>query len=765
MKYSLLQVQNQSFDIATIIEPLNNICEAVTFKPNEYNGADSPNADNKVHFDMKSSLSSFSSAINSLKVPEVRKNTIYQCTNDLIDQFASFVGGLMTQDSGYTCSDALEMAKSYVCEYLNKSNTSYKRQIQVESCSTFVKPQEFAAGTHFEMKRSEGKNTSIPKLLQSKGHFISVAETIQTLFNNNKALRDLYFKYNEKERDHICEVGIYRSFCCGRVFRENELYKKYPESLQIRLFTDDFTVTNPLGPSASIHKLTAVYFCIENLPIELLSKTDNMYIAALIHSDDIKTKETDYNDIWRMVVRDIQQLEKFGFEVKDENSRILRGTISCICWDNLGANSSLALCESFSANHFCRVCKLTKAECQTRCEEVLSEYRTMEDYARQLSLIEDSTKVNFTESCGVKRYCSLNDLAYFKIFVNQSVDIMHDLNEGVIPFLLHNFFNLITSSKILTECALQKRFQFFDYGILSTKTVPAIIYVTKQNLNQTASKLMCLFRHLPFVLFDLRNHEKLKGAWSCVQCLLRIVQIAYSTELSEADIKELEHLVSVHLRKVQEVFKVKLIPKHHFLTHYGTLVRLMGPLTLMSTMRSESMHQELKRIIETCRNFINITKTITNRFQANLTFKGNTYLNQFKYGKKVSFEIFQSKIDNSERTLISSNFPCQNELYKLNWFSLNSYMYKKGLFVICDRKFLQIENLYLFNDEEYIACSQWDFVEFDEFLNSLQIVKSEPNTKKIIRFLDLKEKRLFECKSIDHKYFIIADTLIVKHLM
>lgn len=168
--------------------------------------------------------------------------------------------------------EALELAKSYCCEHLNKSSTSFGRQRQVESSLTFVKPQEFAIGTHFEMKRSKGRTISVPKILQSKGHFVSINETVKNLFNNNKVLRDTYFKYNESERDHTCEKGIYRGFCCGRVFKENELFKKHPESLQIRLSTDDFTVANPLGATGSIHKLTAVYFCIQNLPVELLSK-------------------------------------------------------------------------------------------------------------------------------------------------------------------------------------------------------------------------------------------------------------------------------------------------------------------------------------------------------------------------------------------------------------------------------------------------------------------------------------------------------------
>lgn len=514
---------------------------------------------------MKSGLASFFSAINSLSVPETRINRIYQCTNELIAEFANFVGDIMSQETGYTYLEAIEISKSYFCDQLKKSETAYKRQLKAENCATHVKPQPFAIGTHFEMKREKKQNKAIPKLVQSKGHYIPITETVRSLLRNNKYIRDLYIKCNgsdSKSRGHVCENNIYRGFCCGSVFRENELYQEYPNSLQIRLATDDFAITNPLRPTATLHKLTAVYFSIQNLPEELLSKIDNIYVVALIHADDIKTKETDYNDVWRMVVRDIGYLEKFGIEIGD--GLVIKGTVSYLCFDNLGANLSLGLSEGFNSNFYCRICKLPKIECQVRCQEDCSQYRTMDDYAKQLSLIEDSTKVNLTESCGVKRYCVLNDLEFFKIFVNRSVDIMHDLNEGVIPFLLQNFFNLIIKERILSECSLQQKIQFFDYGCLHSKTVPAIVSLTKANLNQTASQLFCLFRHIPFILFSLRTHKKLLYAWKCVESLLKIVQIAYSSKITEADIKDLETQVSLHLKLIQEVFNVNLIPKHHF---------------------------------------------------------------------------------------------------------------------------------------------------------------------------------------------------------
>lgn len=751
----LFQVQIDDF-FATIESPesenVATTCEPIQFKI----------ADFTDHIDSKSMIDTFSTAMNDLKIPEIRIDQIYQQTNELIKGFASFASNLMTQNTGYTNSEALEMARTHFCEHLKKSQTAYKRQKQAECNSAYVEPIEFAIGTHFEMKKVKDKIMSAPKLLQSIGHYIPITETLRSQFKHNKFLCDTYMKYNSsdpKNRDHVCDSNVYRGFCCGSVFKNNELYRDYPESLQIRIASDDFTIANPLGPAAGVHKLTAVYFSIQNLPAEYLSKIDNIYIVALVHADDIKTKETDFNDIWRMVVRDIGYLEQFGISIENKT---IRGTIASACFDNLGANMSLGLSEGFNSNYFCRICTLSKVECQTRCKEDISAYRTMEEYAKHLSIIEDSTKVNLTESYGVKRYCVLNDLLYFKIFINMTLDIMHDLNEGIIAFLLLHFFNLIISLKILTENSLKQKCQYYDYGSLHSKAIPSLVSLTKANLNQTASQMLCLFRHIPFIFYELRTDERLKDAWMCIQTLLKIVEIVYSSEITEADLQLLEQMVSLHLELVQKVFEVNLIPKHHFLTHYATLIRMIGPLIFISTMRYESKHQHLKKLIATSQNTINVTKSITKKHQAQLVQKNNTYSSESRHGKKIPLSQLKSKVNEA---FILNSFSDQCEIFAIDWFRLNSYMYRKGLFIILECKFIEIEDIYLINNKEYFVCCKWNKIGVNNFLNSVQIEKSESTEKILVCFDDLKPKQVFERKFMDQKTFIIAETLIVNKII
>lgn len=89
-------------------------------------------------------------------------------------------------------------------------------------------------------------------------------------------------------------------------------------------------------------------------------------------------------------------------------------------------------------------------------EEDLWMLRTVLDYENSLELIARSTNVDYKQTKGVKRPCALNELKYFHTLQNKSVDIMHDLNEGAIPFLLKLVFSYCISQKIFNEDLLEK---------------------------------------------------------------------------------------------------------------------------------------------------------------------------------------------------------------------------------------------------------------------------------------------------------------------
>lgn len=242
------------------------------------------------------------------------------------------------------------------------------------------------------------------------------------------------------------------------------------------------------------------------------SKLSNIYLIALINADDLHTEYTDFNNVWFNVVNEIKVLEESGIQINHELN--LKGTVTVLSGDNLGLNSVTGLVESFRATYFCRICKLPRQMCQTKCKESLSEIRTLSDYVEALKIIENSTSVDFSATKGIKRECALNRLKYFHTMNNVTVDIMHDINEGVIPFVLKLLFEYYIKEKIISENDLIRKIQYYDYGLLNRSNVPSKIDLHKHNLGQNASQNMCLFHHIGFILFEHINDIGAK--WQCI---------------------------------------------------------------------------------------------------------------------------------------------------------------------------------------------------------------------------------------------------------
>lgn len=352
--------------------------------------------------------------------------------------------------------------------------------------------------------------------------------------------------------------------------------------------------------------------------------------------------------------------------------------------------------------------------------EDVSKLRTIENYESHLEIISESEKVIFAETKGVKRNCALNKLNYFHMLRNKSVDIMHDLNEGCIPFLLKHLFNYCILKKVFTEDWLQKHVQFFDFGAYS-KNVPSLINIKKDNLNQNASQLIFLFRNIGYIFYQMRENLTVKKVWECVESLQNVVQICYSTEISETNVQFLQQNVEKHLKSILEILHVDLIPKHHFLLHYASIIREMGPVIHMSMIRYESKHKSLKNIAKRGNNFINITKTISVRSQAELVFQGFTYCDEIDCGKisRKNLSLFNELEQHVVAQIVENN----NILCEIEWFKCNNFTYRRNFAVLFENQFHEINRILVVDDRYYLLCSSFYFEQSDSFTHSLILKK------------------------------------------
>lgn len=115
--------------------------------------------------------------------------------------------------------------------------------------------------------------------------------------------------------------------------------------------------------------------------------------------------------------------------------------------------------ESFGARYCCRFCLLEKGCFQTVfCED---------DPEEELSRCTHSTvklyKQILPHIYGMKRMCLLSSLQYFNTANNFSVDIMHDILEGVAQFEVKLVLQCIKENFLNAE-QLAGRIHAFDYG-------------------------------------------------------------------------------------------------------------------------------------------------------------------------------------------------------------------------------------------------------------------------------------------------------------
>lgn len=170
--------------------------------------------------------------------------------------------------------------------------------------------------------------------------------------------------------------------------------------------------------------------------------------------------------------------------------------------DNKGLNKTCGFVGSFSANHFCRICYASKEECQTMVREVSSKLRKKDNYELDL-------KKNQSVS-GIKERCVFNQIVNFHIYENYSVDVFHDLWEGVAKCTVRNVLETLIKSEDneLSLNILNSRIDSFSYNQseLSNKPRPAFYDTSKKGgrkLKLKQSQMLGLTRYLGLIIGDL----------------------------------------------------------------------------------------------------------------------------------------------------------------------------------------------------------------------------------------------------------------------
>lgn len=436
-----------------------------TFRPSEIKIEMKQNnecdVDEIFHASFESFFKYFCEQIFLLKLQQKQTDSVFELCSNLVREYSKLLTEVLFtyQTNGTTHKEIIMNEMENVCSEIDKMNGAQKRRKLIEQSELYVRPIEKNIGIRWRCKSSAAESIPNHILKSNTYHSVPLIKKIQSLFAR-PAFRKMFFDYNCFEK-HTCKEGVYVDYCCGANAAKCEIFKQEHPVIMIDLAADAFEVCSPLKTKTNTHKQMGIYFRIRNLPPVYNSRSNNYHLVALCNTEHLKEEGNSFNSLIESVMEEMRHLETVGIGIGMEKN--ILGTLIHFCGDNLGSNEAFGFIKCFSTDYFCRMCYCTKAESEIQTFEIPNKMRDESSY---MELVQKAGSGTYKDSKGIVSYCLFNDSKYFSIFKNFTVDIMHDINEGVGHRLLKIIFDFILENRVMNSIELISIIRDFNYGPL-----------------------------------------------------------------------------------------------------------------------------------------------------------------------------------------------------------------------------------------------------------------------------------------------------------
>jgi hypothetical protein len=386
--------------------------------------------------------------------------------------------------------------------------------------------------------------------------------------------------------------------------------------IMLLLYTDEFGITNPLGSKSSSQKTFAMYFTIANIRKELRSQLQmygHIFLckSAAIKAEGLGACLKPFLDEWHL-------LQNNGIIVNND-----RFDVHFLYFpeDNLAAHLIGGFSKSFTAFRPSRFCMSTRQRMQEVLDADECTMRSVALYETQLErVLQDES---FSKTYGVSEPSPFSGkIVNFHPIHSLPPDIMHDLLEGVFPKVLALILKTWVTNGHLLLRDFNERMKTFPFFGTDKSEVPAPILNVNKPIKATASQMACLLR---FFFFFVRENVSVHDEHYKLWVLLRRMQLfMFAPRICRRHIQDIKRVCEMHLTKFVELYPdVSVTPKLHNTLHYAYLTDKYGPLSLLSCMRFEAVHERSKRFAAIVRNFKNASLTLAMKQQLNACFERN----------------------------------------------------------------------------------------------------------------------------------------------
>ena len=410
-------------------------------------------------------------------------------------------------------------------------------------------------------------------------HYISILDSLKQFIKHDDVIDDIF-------RDNI-DDGIIRDFHDGQNFKNNPLFSKTKTTLQLQLYYDEFTCTNPLNNTNREYKIGACYYILGNLHSKYKSTLDNIQLVFLVKFKYIK--KYGFYTIFEPLIKDIKSLETNGITITHNDKIInLLGTISFISSDNLAAHALGGYIENFSiGRRRCRTCMASNEELSTIFNSNYFILRSKDGYNNQIANIIRYPELS--SDYGLKYDSIFNSLKYFHFTTGLPHDISHDIFEGVASETLSNILTKLISDKLITLEYINIKIRNFPYIGNDKKDKPIELRIVKSKIKicYKQAQMWCFIRLLPLMLGDKIPIEN--DTWELLLKFVNLVESVCAYSFSDSDLSYLDFKIEAfnsHFCKNFPSISVK--PKRHYIIHIPKMIRDYGPVIHTWTIRFEA---------------------------------------------------------------------------------------------------------------------------------------------------------------------------------
>lgn len=546
---------------------------------------------------------------------------------------------------------------------------------------------------------------------ETTGVLLPIAFQFRKVFECDDLLLKTIIKMNKISR-HSCS---YTNFIQGQLWKEKSKFHSQAGRIAIPffLYIDEAEINNPLGSHPD-----PIVFLYYSFPVLDYSPTD---LACLFSGKDYKSFGN--HKCLSRLVAEIKSLEENGIAIRtSEGIKTVYFILGLVLGDNLGLNTVLGV-STFSANYFCRFCKVIKDCTHTLANENAALLRNRQNYEIDVRLADP-------KQTGIKELSVFHSINSFHVTNNFAVDVMHDIFEGICHYNMSHIIDYLVNVKNYFDLPrLNLRKNMFNYGPIEIGNVSNDIkldHIKNSKFKMTAREMMSFVHLFPLMVGDLVSTDD--EVWRFFISFLELIDLLMCFDISHDMMFRIKVLVQKHLKDYVRLFEDTLKRKHHLLTHYYSVIFQSGPPRLYWSFPFEKQHKEHKKYARNITSRKNICVSIAKKFQLGFA----SSLRQFS----IQLIKFESRAINTQHTDLINIFRDKinvNSNFKV--FSECKYYgkdYKAGFYLTslqncvnnCERiKLLQIQEIILFECHvlPYVLCKRVAIETYSEHLSAYEV--------------------------------------------